>query len=144
MPTIKTKLIEGTKPEIETMSEIQKTMQLPSSAKINLMVFEIIYDQKKFYCCWSGGILQNGEPKLTLIGKAALEALMNLPIGNNESITFQELRLGGKPLRNKIKAILSKARAESKICFFGDMQGELDGHMASAFNLIDGTINISH
>ncbi len=37
-----------------------------------------------------------------------------------------------------------KAKEGSKICFIGDMQGELDGHMHKAFNITKGTINISH
>ncbi|AZP69364.1 hypothetical protein EJJ20_00435 [Pseudomonas poae] len=75
---------------------------------------------------------------MTLVGQAAVEALSNLPQGRNDSLIFQELKLGSTPLRNKVKATLKRAPANSKICFIGDMQGELDGHLAQVFNLQKG------
>jgi hypothetical protein len=139
-----TKLISGTKPEAETILEIQQKMGVPTYRSINLMVFETSFKEKKVYTCWSGGALQDGEPKLTLIGRAALEALVNLPLGNNDKLIFQELKLGPKPLREKVRAAIMRAEPGSKICFIGDMQGELDGQMHKAFNLAQGSINIAH
>ncbi|WP_034947687.1 hypothetical protein [Erwinia oleae] len=144
MPTIKTILIEGTKPEADTMSLIQEKMGTQTEGQMNFMVFEVTYDHHKYYCCWSGGEIQNGEPKMTLVGQAALEALANLPLGNNDQLIIKELKLGPTPLRNKIKATLKETRPNAKICFIGDMQGELDGHMTQAFNLQQGAVKISH
>ena len=53
-------------------------------------------------------------------------------------------KLGETPLRNKIKATLKEARPNSKICFIGDMQGELDGHITQALNLQEGMVKVSH
>jgi hypothetical protein len=106
-------------------------MGIPSEKSINLMVFEVEYDRKKYYCCGPGEI-RNGQPHMTLIGQAAVEALANRPLGNNDTLIFQELKLGPTPLRNKVKAALNRAPSNSKICFFGDMSGELDGHNASS------------
>lgn len=144
MPTIKTTLLGGAKPEASTLLKIQEQMGSRPGQHMNFMVFEVDYDRKKYYCCWSGGELRNGQPHMTLIGQAAVESLANLPLGNNEVLIFQELKLGETPLRNKIKATLKKAPANSKICFIGDMQGELDGHLPQAFNLQHGTKDISH
>lgn len=144
MPILRSKLIQGTKPEAETLTKIQEQMGVPPGVSINLMVFEVEYDRKKYYCCWSGGALKDGQPYLTLIGQAAMEALNNLPMGNQDTIILQELALGPTPLRDKVKATLKRAPLNAKICFFGDMQGELDGHMHHAFNVGEGTINIAH
>ena len=73
-----------------------------------------------------------------------MEALTNLPMGNSETFIFQELKLGPTPLRDKIKATLRRAPANAKICFFGDMQGELDGRLHQAFNVVKGSLNIAH
>lgn len=143
MSILKSKLIQGTKPEAETMKKIQEQMGVPPGVSINLMVFEVEYNRKKYYCCWSGGELKNGKAYLTLIGQAAMEALTNLPMGNHETLIFQELALGPTPLKNKVKAVLKRAPSNSKICFFGDMAGELDGHMHQAFNVGQGTIDIT-
>lgn len=139
-----TKLIEGTKPEAETMLEIQQKMSIPTDKSINFMVFETSFKEKKVYTCWSGGEIKNGEPRLTLIGRAALEALINLPMGNDDKLIFQELKLGPTPIKDKVRAAIMRADAGAKICFIGDLQGELDGLMPKAFNLAQGTINISH
>jgi hypothetical protein len=142
--SLTTKLILGSKPEPGTLLELQQKAGVPPDKSINLMVFETSFKDKKIYTCWSGGLIENGEPKLTLIGRAALEALVNLPIGNNELLVFQELKMGATPLREKVRAAVMKAAAGTKICFIGDMQGELDGHMHKAFNVSRDPINISH
>lgn len=139
-----TKLIEETKPEADTLLELQQKMGLPADTSISLMVFETSFKDKKVYTCWSGGAIQDGEPRLTLVGKAALEALVNLPLGSNDKLIFQELKMGLTPLREKVRAAIMKAEPGAKICFIGDMQGELDGHMHKAFNLTSGTIKVSH
>jgi len=108
MPTIKTKHILGTKPEAETLRKVQEGAGIPSGVSINLLVFEIDYDRRKYYCCWSGGELRDGQPYLTPIGQAAMEALANLPMGNQDTLIFQELKLGPTPLRDKIKTTLQK------------------------------------
>jgi hypothetical protein len=73
-----------------------------------------------------------------------MQALANLPMGNNDTIVLQELTLGPTPLREKVKATLKRSPLNVKICFFADMQGELDGHIHHAFNAGHGTINIAH
>ena len=54
MSTIKTKTILGTKPEPEILRKVQEGAGIPADVSINLMVFEIDYDRKKYYCYWSG------------------------------------------------------------------------------------------
>lgn len=142
MLKIETKLIEGATANQETEIELRKTMGIEPEVAINPMVFEVNYNNKKYYCCWSGGSLVNDKPAFTLLGQAALEGLINLPLGNNDVIKLQELKMGPTPLRSKIKKVLKKHRANTKICFFGDMSGELDGHMTPAFNLVDGKISL--
>ncbi len=144
MPTIKTKHILGTKPEPETLKTVQEGAGIPVDVSMNFMVFEVDYDRKKYYCCWSGGELKDGQPYFTPVGKAAMEALVNLPMGNQDTLIFQELKLGPTPLRDKIKAALKRAPLNAKICFIGDLQDELDGHLHQAFNVVQGTINIAH
>lgn len=144
MPTIKSTLICGSKPEAETLKLIQSEMGQPANASMQFMVYQVEYDRKKYYCCWSGGEIKNGEPHMTLIGRAAIEALINLPLGSNAAMIVQELAVGPTPLRNKIKAALKRAPANAKICFLGDMQGELDGQMHAAFNVQPGHIDIAH
>lgn len=141
---ISTKLIEGNKPEAQTLLELQQSMGIAPHISIMMCVFEVTLQDKKVYACWSGGLVQDGQPMLNLVGRAALEALINLPLGTNDNLIFQELKIGVTPLDEKVKHIISQAPAGSKICFLGDLQGELDGHIAQAFNVINETVNILH
>ncbi|GAB0084363.1 hypothetical protein I4I80_02730 [Pseudomonas syringae pv. tomato] len=144
MPTLKSTLITGSKPEASTLLRVQEQMGLKPGQSMQFMVYEVEFDRKKYYCCWSGGEIIGGETHLTLVGQAAMEALANLPLGNNDALIVQELKLGPTPLRNKIKAAFKRAPGNSKICFVGDMQGELDGHMHAAFNIQAGMLDIAH
>ena len=141
---IETKFIEGTKPEPETLLELQKSTGLPTDKSIMLSVFEMSHKGKVVYCCWAGGALDNGQPRLTLVGKAAVEALINLPLGSNAALIFQELKIGPTPLKEKVRAAFARAEPGAKICFIGDLQGELDGEFPRAFNLVRGSIKVSH
>jgi len=142
--SLSSKMIHGTKPEAGTLAEIQRTARLPTDKQINLMVFETKFKDKKVYCCLSGGAIVDGEPHLTLVGRGALEALSNLPMGDQTALIFQELKVGATPIRDKVRAAVMRAPAESKICFIGDMQGELDGVAFQALNVVKDVVNISH
>lgn len=114
MPSIKSTLVAGAKPEAGTLLQVQEKMGTRPGQSLEFMVFEVEYDRKKYYCCWAGGEIKGGEPHMTLVGQAAVEALSNLPQGRNDSLIFQELKLGSTPLRNKVKATLKRAPANSK------------------------------
>lgn len=134
MPTIKSKYIPTAQPSEETKSELLKQIGAPEGIDIQLMVFEVDFDQKKLYVCLSGGDIKDGEPHFTLTGRAAFEALSNLN-HSKKTLTFQHVVIGETPLENKVKATLKKAPANSSICFIGDMQGELDGVLYKIFNV---------
>lgn len=142
--SLASKMIEGTKPEPATLAELQQQMGIPKETSINLMVLETSFKDKKVYVCWSGGAIEDGQPKLTLVGRAALEALINLPLGDSSKLVFQELKMGPTPLKDKVRSAIMRADPGMKICFIGDMSGELDGHMHKAFNLTSGTVKIAH
>ena len=142
--SLSSKLIRGAKPEASTIAEMQKTMGIPTDRQIALMVFETSFKDKKIYTCLSGGAIENGEPRLTLIGRAALEALVNLPMGDSSTVIFQEVKAGPTPVRDKMRAAIMRAPEGSKLCFIGDMQGELDGVAFKALNAVHDVINISH
>lgn len=108
------------------------------------MVFETSFKSKKIYCCLSGGAIEDGEASLTLVGQAAMEALLNLPFGDSSTLIMQELKIGPTPIREKVRAAVMRAPEGAKVCFIGDMQGELDGVAFDALNPSGEIINIAH
>ncbi|WP_338923705.1 hypothetical protein V0M98_36470 (plasmid) [Pseudomonas silesiensis] len=133
MTDINAKLIIGSDPDAETLVELKKNLKPGQNDLMGFTIFELECKGRIFYCSWSGGKLTAEGPLFTLIGKAAMESLKNLPMGNNDRLIIQELRMGKTPIKDKIIALLDETPENSKICFLGDMQGELDGQMAKSF-----------
>jgi hypothetical protein len=137
MTDIVTRLIVGPLATPETEARIRA--ERPAYADydyLNFNVFEVTVDAHKVvYCCWAGGLMVGKEPRFTTVGLGALEALATMPLGQNRTLVFQELRLGSIPLRDKVLKCLRGVAPSTKVCFFGDLAGELDGKMSPAFNL---------
>jgi len=141
---IRSKLITGISASDSTNQQVafENNKKLQPGQKINYTVLVTTLDKKQYYCCLAGGVMEDSGVKLTRVGKAAVEVLMALPVGDSERLVMQELKLGPTPLKKKVKKVLRKLPPESKICFFGDMSGELDGHIHKALNF-SGQVEIS-
>lgn len=93
-------------------------------------------------CCWSGGrITPDKQPELTAVGHGAVEALISIP-PKFEGLIFAELRMGVTPLQDKVIARVLGAPDDARICFVGDLAGELDGKMSLAFNITGEPIEL--
>lgn len=119
-----------------TMDLICQEMGGDRSSQQSFMVFEIKHCGKTMYCCWAGGRMNEDlKPEFTLIGQAATEALLNLPCGSTQLI-IQHMSLGSTPLLVKLKRLLDKLEEGAKVCFLGDVQGELDGQIQFVFDIV--------
>ena len=135
MPTIKSKLIKGVVGNEVTDQNFRHRFGLTSHQKLSYMVMETKVDGIIYYCCCSGGEIDNNDINLTEFGQAALEVLMALPVGNNDEIYIQQLKMGKTPLKKKVIRMLKEKPKGSKVCFVGDWSGELDGQLFPAFNI---------
>lgn len=133
MNDIKAKIIIGSKPEPETIRELEQLGKTPPGQPMGFFVFELDYNGRIFYCSWSGGELTEEGVRLSLVGKAAMECLKNLPMGSDDLFVFQQMRRGRTPLKQKICEVLDNTPEHTKICFFGDINGELQGEIAKIF-----------
>ena len=102
--------------------------------ELTLFAFEVECDGVTYYCCLSGGKIVDGLPVLTLVGRAAAEALASIaPKGTH--LLIQELKLGKTPIQEKMANAFRRAGANGFVCFIGDMAHELDGHAFKALNV---------
>jgi hypothetical protein len=145
MHTISTNYILGATAGPVIDARLREEFQVPPGTEVSLSVFEVRVDHTVRYCCWAGGELtpyggpDGGQPRLTLVGQAAVDALANLPFLAERSgltLVFQELKLGKTPLRDKVLAAFRRtADSPTLIAFVGDLSGELDGPIGQAFNI---------
>jgi hypothetical protein len=138
---MKSKMITGVSASELTNRRITNRAGFYPGQRLAYMVMKVRLDSKTYYCCLSGGKLENGEASLTEVGLAALETLLALPVGNDSEIVMQEVKLGATPLSQKVKQTLRKLPSGSKVCFFGDMSRELDGVLLDVFN-VSGTTDV--
>jgi hypothetical protein len=96
-------------------------------------------------CCWAGGHLEpSGEILMTPVGQAAVDALMRLPacmddqLADKGRLVVRELKVGKTPLREKVIDAVLEAEPGDRLCFLGDLAGELDGQMFLTFNAAEG------
>jgi hypothetical protein len=123
-------------------------------------VFEVTASRgpraRRVLACWSGGALDRSKVKdrtfikelsgiwFSPVGLGAFQAMMRLPacMDDYPAITplpvIRELRVGKTPLREKVIDAVLEAPPGGRLCFLGDLAGELDGQMALAFNMMDG------
>ncbi|MFO1432954.1 MAG: hypothetical protein U1F76_23055 [Candidatus Competibacteraceae bacterium] len=118
-----------------TNARLATSFGFSSTQSMGFLVFETTLGEKTVYCCLAGGCLaDDGTVWLTAIGHGALEALMSLPTGSG-TLILQELKLGRTPLHDKIVKAVDAAPPGARICFFGDLTGELDGVAFKALNV---------
>lgn len=98
---------------------------------------------RSILCCWSGGrVTPDKQPELTAVGHGAVEALVRIP-PTFDGLIFAELRMGQTPLQQKVIDRILNAPPNTRICFVGDLSGELDGQMSLAFNITGEPIELS-
>lgn len=141
MGNIKSKLIIDISASELTNRRIYNDTGIGSGREARYMVLKVSLDNKTYYCCLSGGRLENGEVLLTTVGSAAFETLMAIPVGKSDQVVMKEVKIGSTPLDQKVKTVLRKLPSGSKVCFFGDMEGELDGCFFDVFN-VSGTVEV--
>jgi hypothetical protein len=118
-----------------TNAKFAQRLGLPPTHPVVFPVFETTLGEKTVYCCLAGGHRdRDGEVEFTEIGQAAFEALLRLPLASEPTL-LRELKRGRVPLRRQIRETVEAAPPGARICFFGDMAGELKGVAVAALNV---------
>lgn len=143
MSAIVSRYIKGVSPSPESREMLNQMFGIRPGQQMLFCVFEVQCHGNTYYCCWSGGRLDKGRPMMTITGKAAMEALCSVHAEGDDRLHIHELRVGLTPLREKVVNILRGKPAGSRVCFLGDLNGELDGLMAKAFNVTGEGVNLN-
>lgn len=135
-PALHSRMYDGINSDGPAARQLRAVHGIPDDTALMLMVFRTSYGEKSVDCCWAGGKLEPPmmEPELTVVGLAAMEALMSLP-GLVGPVIFAELKLGPTPLAEKVAKVIMDAPEGARIIFVGDLSKELSGHMAPTFNV---------
>ena len=119
----------------ETNQEILAMLGMQEhTGAVQYHVYHTMVDDKEVYCCLSGGIVENNEITFTPIGLGAFEALTRI---NPEQADYfaEELKISNGSIKAQVEEVLMKVPAKAKVCFIGDMTGELKESIAELFPL---------
>lgn len=124
--------LDGIPISSSTYEEILKEVgSISSRPTLAFDVFRLEFLGKIFYICLSGGDLVGGEPRFTLFGRGAYEALCQIQSEYEPVIKY--LCPSNGSIESQIRAILSEQQTESRICLLGDMAKTLDALIYPVF-----------
>ena len=151
---IVSRMIFGAECDPALQAALRQAGGLDEQTEINLCVFQTTVARggrsARVLCCWAGGELDKDgwsnldDIEVSLVGRAAISALMRLPAcmddrpADQGRLVMRGLKLGPTPLRDKVIDAVLEAQPGDRLCFLGDLAGELNGQMGSTFNIMDG------
>lgn len=119
----------------DTNQAILELLDINESHDLQYHVYEIAYGDKQIFCCLSGGIIENGVIEFTPVGLAAFEALTNVKeISDTEY--FADFISTEENIAEQIETVFSRVPNGAKVCFVGDITGELKEELSKYFTMI--------
>jgi hypothetical protein len=131
---INSELLTNVTASQETNKQILDMLELDHEGDIQFHVYHTQVDDKEVYCCLSGGVVENNEIVFTPIGLGAFEALSHVEV-EQDNYYAEELKVENGSIQEQIEAVFNKVPADSKVCFIGDMTGELKSSISEIFPL---------
>lgn len=129
--------------EVSSRRFTNKMSLVNSGNRIKVFLLKTTVNDNFYYVGMAGGTVEveNDDANLTEIGRYVLMALITLNTGT-ENVVLQEIK-GTSDIRKKVINYLLKHPSGTKVCFVGDMSGELDGVLINeGLNLQKGTVII--
>lgn len=104
---------------------------------VQYMLFKTQVDKdKEVYCCWSGGNVSDNVIEFTAIGKAAFEALLNTDQSDDIQLYAEHLQ-SPETMAQQVARTLKKVPNKARICFVGDVAGQLKDELPKAFGVVN-------
>ncbi|GAB2995642.1 hypothetical protein [Psychrosphaera aestuarii] len=119
----------------DTNQAILELLDINESHDLQYHVYEIAFGDKQIFCCLSGGSIENGVIEFTPVGLAAFEALTNVKeISDTEY--FADYISTEENIAEQIETVFSRVPNGAKVCFVGDITGELKEELSKYFTMI--------
>lgn len=123
---IQSELVVPSTASPESNAEVLHLLGVEEDVAPQYMVFRTQYEDKTFWCCWSGGVIEGEHVSLTPVGVAALEALSRIEAPTREGIDV--FFLAGddvEQVQAEVDQALQKLPSNTRVCFVGDVAGTL-------------------
>ena len=119
----------------DTNAAILKMLEVDENHALQYHVYEVAYGTKQIFCCLSGGHIENNEIQFTAVGLAAFEALTNVERGEEPTYYAEHIDTSAD-VAEQIESVFDSVPSGARICFVGDITGELKDQLSKYFTLI--------
>ena len=119
----------------DTNNDILEMLDINETHDLQYHVYEIAFGSKKLFCCLSGGHIVDGKIEFTPIGMAAFEALTNVEADGEVEYFADEINTE-ESIETQLEAVFDRVPDGSKVCFIGDITGELKDSLSKYFTLL--------
>ena len=99
-------------------------------------VYEVVYKQKRIYCCLSGGVIENNEIQFTAVGLGAFEAMTNISTDQSPEYYAEPIETQSGDISAQIEEVFERVPNDARVCFVGDINGELKHELGKYFTLL--------
>lgn len=119
----------------ETNAAVLEMLDMDARHEVQYHVYEVAFNEKKIYCCLSGGVIENNEIQFTPVGLGAFEAMTNIEDGVDVEY-FADAINTESSLAQQLDQIFSKVPNNARVCLIGDITGDLKAELADHFKLL--------
>lgn len=120
----------------DTNQAILTMLEMDEQHELQYHVYHIQYEGKNIYCCLSGGVIENNEIQFTAVGLAAFEAMTNIQTETEAVYYAEQISQDEGELSDQIEQVFQKVPDGSRVCFVGDITGEMRDELEKYFTLI--------
>lgn len=119
----------------ETNAAVLEMLEMDTSRDVQYHVYEVAFNEKKIYCCLSGGVIENNEIQFTPVGLGAFEAMTNIE-GGADIEYFADAIDTNSSVTEQLNEIFSKVPNNARVCLVGDITGALKAELSDHFRLL--------
>ena len=119
----------------ETNAAVLEMLEMDTSRDVQYHVYEVAFNEKKIYCCLSGGVIENNEIQFTPVGLGAFEAMTNIEDGTDIEY-FADAIDTNSSVTEQLNEIFSNVPNNARVCLVGDITGALKAELSDHFRLL--------
>lgn len=119
----------------ETNAAVLEMLEMDTTHDVQYHVYEVAYNEKKIYCCLSGGVIENNEIQFTPVGLGAFEAMTNIE-ADADAEYYADAIDSNTSVTEQLHEIFSKVPNNARVCLIGDITGALKAELADHFRLL--------
>jgi len=120
----------------DTNAAILEMLELAQDQVVQYHVYEVVYNDKRIYCCLSGGVIENNEIQFTPVGLGAFEAMTNISTEQAPEYFAEQILVQDGDVASQVEDVFGRVPNDARVCFVGDINGELKNELGKYFTLL--------